>query len=116
MSKAVTYDESHKRIIESGIGEIRKVLFGDDVYKIRQVLFCLDLYLDPFYKNRLPYEKEIFDLLQELVICNQDDDIIDDCLQLIGDYSCYPLTIMEKGFEGIKENKKSYARCVLEQP
>ena len=116
MGETITYDESHKKIIESGINDIRKVLFGDDIYKIRQLLFCLDLYLDPFYKNVLPYEKEIYNLLQQLVISSQNDEIIDDCLQLIGDYSCYPLTVMEKGFEGIKENKKSYARCVLEQP
>lgn len=109
----ITYDESHKKIVESGICEIKKVLFGNNVHKSRELLFCLELYLDPYYKKRLPYENEIYDLLQELVISSQDDEIIDDCLQLIEDYACIPLPIMERGFEQIKENKKPDARYVL---
>lgn len=112
----ITYDESHKKIVESGVDEIEKVLFGDDVDMIRDLLFCLDIYLDPFYKNQLSYEREIYDLLQKLVISSQNDDIIDDCLQLIEEYACQPLTIMEKGFEHIKENKKPYARYVIDLP
>ena len=91
-------------------------LFGDDIKQIRSLLFCLDYYLDPYYKNTLPYEKEVYDSLQKLVISSRNDDVIDDCLQLIGDHCCYPLTIMEQGFENIKDSKKPDARYELNQP
>lgn len=112
----VTYDESHMKIVESGICDINRVLFGDDIKQIRSLLFCLDYYLDPYYKNTLPYEKEVYDSLQKLVISSRNDDVIDDCLQLIGDYCRYPLTIMEQGFENIKDSKKPDARYELNQP
>jgi len=56
----------------------------------------------------------VYDLLQELVVSSQDDEVIDACLQLIGDYSCVPLTIMEQKFIRIKDNKKAQARHILE--
>ncbi|HBA51059.1 MAG TPA: hypothetical protein DCZ91_25320 [Lachnospiraceae bacterium] len=61
----------------------------------------------------LPYEKEVYDLLQELVISSQDDDVIDDCLQLIRDYSCVPLTILEQGIGKMKDSRKADAMEVL---
>lgn len=112
----ITYDKSHQKIVESGTDEIKKILFGSDVYKIRQLLFCLDFYLDPYYKHKLPHEKEIYDLLQELVISSQEDGVIEDCLQLIGDYACIPLSIMEQHFDNIKDSMKPYARYVLDMP
>ena len=112
----VTYDESHKKLTESGIDDIKKVLFSDDVYQIRQVLFCLDFYLDPYYKQRLPYENEIFELLQELVINSRDDEVINDCLQLLGDYACVSLQILEQGFDWMKDSRKPAAKYVLNQP
>ena len=61
----------------------------------------------------LPYEKEVHDLLQELVVSSQDDDVIDDCLQLIRDYSCVPLTILEQGIGKMKDSRKADAMEVL---
>ena len=98
----VYYDDSHKKIVESGIPAIRRILFHNNTSEILSLLFCLDFYLDPYYKNTLSYEKEIYELLQELVISSQDDDIIEACLQLI----CIPLSILDQGFDKIKENWK----------
>lgn len=112
----ITYDETHQKIVEDGINSIKEVLFGDNIHQIRQLLFCLDLYLDPYYGNRLPYEKEVYDLLQELVVTSQDDEIIYGCLSLIESYACVPLTIMEQNFAKIKDSQKPYAKYILEQP
>ena len=102
----VYYDDSHKKIVESGISAIREVLFDNNTSEIKSLLLCLDFYLDPYYKNTLSYETEIYDLLQELVLSSQDDDIIRACLQLIGDYSCIPLSILEQGFDKITINEQ----------
>ena len=112
----VYYDDSHQKIVESGIPEIKKVLFGNDISEIRSVLLCLDYYLDPYYKNTLSYEREIYDLLQELIIYSHDDDVITSCLQLIGDHCRIPLLILEKGFDNIKDKWKPDVRYILEQP
>ena len=112
----VYYDDSHKKIVESGISAIRRVLFNNNTSEIISLLFCLDFYLDPYYKNTLSYEKEIYDLLQELVISSQDDDIIRACLQLIEDYSCIPLSILEQGFDKIKQNWKPDVKYILNRP
>ena len=71
----ITYNEKHQKIIESGIDEIRKTLFGNDDNLIRELLVCLDFYLDPYYKNQLSDEKEIYDLLQELAVTSNNEDI-----------------------------------------
>ena len=110
----IAYDETHKRIIENGINSIKEVFCSENVYLIKQILLCLDFYLDPHYKHRLPYEKEVYDLLQELVVSSQDNEVIDSCLQLIGDYSSVPLTIMERDFLQIKDNKMPYAKRILD--
>ena len=111
--RMVTYDEKHRAVIESGIENIRKSLFEEDIYYVRQILFCLDWYLDPFYKNNLPYKNEIYGLLQELVVSSNNDDIIEDCLQLIGDY-CNDLSYLEENFDKIKDSMKQEVRRVLE--
>lgn len=87
-----------------------------NVSEIRAILLCLDFYLDPYYKNSLSYETEIYGLLQELVLCSQDDDVIRACLQLIEDYSCIPLSILEEGFDYIKDNWKPDVRYILNRP
>ena len=110
----VYYDDSHQKIVESGISAIKNVLFGNDTAEIKSLLLCLDFYLDPYYQNTLPYENEIYDLLQELIITSHDDDIISDCLQLIRDYSSTALSILKAGFDQIKENWKPDVRRILQ--
>lgn len=109
----ITYGENEKHIVEAGVSKIKEALFGDDINLIRSLLFCLDLYLDPFYKKTLPYEDDIYDLLQELVVTSDNDDVIEDALQLIGDYTWGALPIIEKNFDKIKETMKPEARYVL---
>lgn len=114
--RLITYDKSHRKIVESGIPAIKDVLFGDDREQILSLIFCLDYYLDPYYKNTLPYEKEIYDLLQELVISSRDEEVVEDCLNLMGSYVGYPLPIMEAHFDQIIDSMKPDARYALNQP
>ena len=66
----VYYDDSHKKIVESGIPAIRRILFHNNTSEILSLLFCLDFYLDPYYKNTLSYEKEIYEWLRSH--CNEE--------------------------------------------
>lgn len=112
----VRYDASHEQIAEGGIGGIRAVLLGDDLPEIRSLLLCLDGYLDPYYHRTLPYEREIWEVLQELTLRSRDDAVIDACLQLLGDYTCMPLSILGAGFSRVSEHRKPEVRALLDRP
>ena len=86
MTRAVFYDDSHRRIAEGGIEGIAVVLRGDDEAEKASLLLCLDYYLDPYYGCTLTHESEIFALLQELLLSERSQAIGDDILQLLGDY------------------------------
>ena len=86
MTRAVFYDDSHRRIAEGGIEGIAAVLRGDDEAERASLLLCLDYYLDPYYGCTLAHESEIFALLQELLLSERSQAIRDDILQLLGDY------------------------------
>ena len=68
MTRAVFYDDSHRRIAEGGIEGIAAVLQGDDEAEKASLLLCLDYYLDPYYGCTLAHESEIFALLQQLLL------------------------------------------------
>lgn len=42
--------------------------------------------------------------------------MIEDCLQLISDYACIPLSIMEQHFDNIKENMNDHKSFRLDYP
>ena len=86
LTRAVFYDDSHRRIAEGGIEGIAAVLRGDDEAERASLLLCLDYCLDPYYGCTLAYESEIFALLQELLLSERSQAIRDDILQLLGDY------------------------------
>ena len=103
-----------KKIVESGITALREALFCDDTEFVRQMLFCLDFYLDPYYQNQLAYEDAVYDLLQELAVTTQSDAVAKDCFDLIGSYGFgAPLPIIEQHFDGLREQLKPDARYVL---
>lgn len=107
------YGEKEKAVIDSGFENVKAVLLGDDTDSARRVLFCLDRYLDPYHKSRLPYEEKLYELLEQIVISSDEDGIVDDCLQLLGDYATIPLTILEENIESVKKNMRSQARYVI---
>lgn len=98
----VTYNESHKNIVCGGIDKIRAVFAQGDNGEILSLLLCLDFYLDPYYGHKLPYENEVFDLLQETAVKSSDYDVTEDCLNLLSSYSYPPFTVIEKNIDSIK--------------
>ena len=66
--KTVRYSDREKMIVEEGLAAVERVLTGDDTDAIERLLLCLDYYMDPYYGNRLPYERELIVLLQNLIL------------------------------------------------
>lgn len=65
MSEFEKLCKKQREIIWNGPESIRIALREGTDAEVEALLFCLEEYLDPFYNARLPYEKEIRDLLIE---------------------------------------------------
>lgn len=112
----VTYLKEEEQIIESGIENILKVLMGQDSNKKRSLLFCLDKYLDDYFKDYcVKYENEILNLLQFVIITPNDIKVIEDAIDLLTSYSdeTYSFEILEKNLNLIPENFKSDIKYII---
>ena len=97
----VTYSNAEKKIVESGADAIHKVLAGDDADAKERLLLCLDYYLDPYYKNTLPYESEIIKLLEHVIISG--NPVKEDALNLLTSYAYPPFYILEQNLGQIED-------------
>ena len=84
---SVFYDETQIKVMEAGIAEIAKYIDGSKTKEIRSLLLCLDKYLDPYYGYELPYEKEIYDILESLLKTSKDLNVKEDALNFLQMYS-----------------------------
>lgn len=96
-----TYSAEEKKIVESGIEAIREVLTGTDTGKKLSLLFCLDKYLDPWYGYELSYRDEIISLLEKVIVTSAEHEVIDDALELLGNYAWGPFPVLEEGLKHI---------------
>ena len=110
--KTVTSSKEHKDIVRNGINEIRRVLFGSDSAETDSLLFCLDYFLDPYYKQDISYKDDIFTLLEEFAVMSKNAEQVNDALQLLN-YCTRPLPVLERNFENIIGVEKEYAMYVL---
>jgi hypothetical protein len=46
-----TYSKKHEEIVNRGVDAISEILKSADVDEKRSILFCLDKYLDPYYRS-----------------------------------------------------------------
>ena len=87
LDKDYLYGIEEKELVKHGIEAIRTVLCGKNSSAKRRLLFYLDKYLDPFYKNNL---SELYEplkkLLQEVVVSDNDDDVIEEARHLLEAY------------------------------
>lgn len=89
--------------MESGADAIHKVLAGDDADAKERLLPCLDYYLDPYYKNTLPYESEIIKLLEHVIISGNPLSVKEDALNLLTSYAYPPFYILEQNLGQIED-------------
>ena len=79
--RCVSYGSKQIKIVESGIDAIGMALYNGREEEKASILFCLDRFLDPYYGYHLPYESDIFVLLQNLLFEDNNTDIKEDILE-----------------------------------
>lgn len=111
----ITYGANEKEIIKRGIEAIRAVLMGDDNEKKKSLLFALDWFMDPYYKQDhyiADIRDELTDLLQ-IVVISSSDDVSEDALCLLSSYAWGPFEILEKRVDKVSEQMKPYVLEVI---
>lgn len=114
----ISYSEKERVIVRKGIDAIREVLMGSDTGKKRSLLFALDWFMDPYYKQNhyiVDFHDELIDLLQTVVITSDDDEVSDDALVLLASYAWPPFEILEKNMDQISEQMKPYVLEVINE-
>lgn len=111
MKPSYKYGDAEREIVKSGYDAIEAVLAGHDANAKRRLLFCLDWYMDPYYKKDLTdlYEP-LKELLQQMAIDENEDDVIEDALFLLESYTDPPY---ERLREHISEIPQQYLPKVL---
>ena len=108
-----TYSDDEEAIIKQGIAAIRAYFAQADEQGKKNLLFCLDKFLDPWFGYDLPYAGEIFRFLEEIVISDADRlDIRNDALDLIGSYGPSP-EILAEHFDHLPESLQMDGRIIL---
>ena len=111
----ITYGANEKEIIKTGIEAIREVLMGDDNEKKKSLLFALDWFMDPYYKQD-HYIADIRDeltVLLQIVVISSSDDVSEDALDLLSSYAWGPFEILEKRIDKVPERIKPYVLEVI---
>ena len=102
----VTYGDNEIETVKKGIEAIREVLMGDDSGKKRSLLFALDWFMDPYYKQDIyisDIRDELVELLQTVVISSNDDEVSEDAVDLLMSYEWPPFVILEENMDKIPE-------------
>ena len=105
----ITYSENERKIVRKGIDAIQEVLMGDNAKKKRSLLFALDWFMDPYYKQDsyiADIHDELVELLQTVIISSNDDEVSEDALQLLSSYEWPPFEILEKNIDRVSEQLK----------
>jgi len=110
-----TYGANEKEVVKRGIEAIRLVLMGNDDEKKKSLLFALDWFMDPYYKQNhyiADFQDELTDLLQ-IVVVSSSDDVSEDALNLLSSYAWGPFEILEKERDKVSEQMKPYVLEVI---
>lgn len=105
----ITYGENEKDIIKKGIVAIQEVLMGDNTDKKRSLLFALDWFMDPYYKQDIyiaDIREDLVNLLQTIIIWSNDDEVSKAALNLLSSYEWPPFEILEKNIDRVSKQLK----------
>ena len=102
LDKDYIYGTEEIEIVKGGLASIYTVLHGNDIGAKRRLLYYLDWYLDPYYKNDLSslYEP-LKEMLQDVVIRGNEDDVKEEALHLLEAYTDAPYDIFEENINAV---------------
>ena len=112
----ISYSEHEKEIVRKGIDAIQEVLMGSNNEEKRSLLFALDWFMDPYYKQDhyiANIHDELIDLLQTVIITSNDDDVADDEINLLSSYAWPPFEILENNMNKVSVQMKPYVLEVI---
>ena len=112
----VHYGEEEFRTVDAGIEAIEAVLTGENIHAKERLLFYLDWYMDPYYKNDLSGIGEALkELLQRIVITDNEIGIIEEALHLLEAYTDGPYTILENNINKVAKEFKPEVLFLLSE-
>ena len=108
-----TYSDDEEAVIKQGITAIRAFYAQADEQGKKNLLFCLDKFLDPWFGYDLPYADDIFLFLEKIVISADESLAVrDDALNLIGSYG-YCSGILEDNLDRVPPSLQFYAKICI---
>lgn len=108
------YGDAEFNTIKTGIKAIETVLTGTDIHAKERLLYCLDWYMDPYYKKDLSdIQKPLIELLQKVVVNDGDHGIVEEAFHLLEAYTEGPYEILEKNIDKVPEEFRSTALYLL---
>ena len=116
MEPNYVYGDAEREIVKSGYEAIEAVLVGNDVNAKRRLLFYLDWYIDPYYKQDLTdlYEP-LKELLQKMVIAENEDDVIEDALFVLESHTDPPYERLREYIDKVPQQFLPKVRYLINQ-
>ena len=98
------YGETEIKTVESGMDAVKKVLEGEDIAAKQRLLFYLDWFMDPYYKQDTSKIAEpLTELLQTIIITPNDEDVIGEAVHLLSAYTSGPYEILKAEYKKVPE-------------
>ena len=120
LSERRMYEQRHvygkgSAMHERGMGAVRSVLSGTDTEAKRRLLFYLDWYMDPYYKQDISgIKKDLKEMLEKVAVSPEEEDIIDEALHLLEGYTDPPYPILAAYWGNLSEKHKPKALYLLQ--
>lgn len=108
------YTEREVQCVKEGMGAVRSVLSGTDTEAKRRLLFYLDWYMDPYYRQDISdIKNDLKEMLEKVVVSPNEEDVIDEALHLLEGYTDppYPILAAYLGNLGENINRKRFIWC-----
>ena len=91
------------------------VLSGTDTEAKRRLLFYLDWYMDPYYKQDISgIKNDLKEMLEKVVVSPNEEDVIDEALHLLEGYTDPPYPILAAYLGNLSEKHKPKALYLLQ--
>lgn len=108
------YTEREVQCLKEGMGAVRSVLSGTDTEAKRRLLFYLDWYVDPYYRQDISdIKNDLKEMLEKVVVSPNEEDVIDEALHLLEGYTDPPYPILAAYLGNLSENinRKRFICC-----
>lgn len=98
-----------------GCRPVGSVLSGTDTEAKRRLLFYLDWYMDPYYKQDISgIKNDLKEMLEKVAVSPEEEDIIDEALHLLEGYTDPPYPILAAYWGNLSEKHKPKALYLLQ--